>query len=54
MEVAKTADHIVDLGPDGGINGGLIVAEGTPEEVIKNKKTKSITAEYLKKVMELA
>lgn len=58
MEVAKTADHIIDLGPDGGIFGGHIVAEGTPEEIIQNKKNKemikhgqSITAEYLKNVM---
>jgi excinuclease ABC subunit A len=51
MEVAKTADHIIDLGPDGGIFGGQIVAEGTPEQIIKLKNTKSITAEYLKAVM---
>ncbi len=51
MDVAKTADYIIDLGPDGGINGGLIVAEGTPEQIIKDKKTKSITAKYLAEVM---
>ncbi len=51
MEVAKTADHIVDLGPDGGIYGGHIVAEGTPEQIIKVKNSKSITADYLKQVM---
>lgn len=51
MEVAKTADHIVDLGPDGGIYGGHIVAEGTPEQIIKVKNSKSITADYLKRVM---
>jgi excinuclease ABC subunit A len=51
MEVAKTADHIVDLGPDGGIYGGQIVAEGTPEQIIKVKNSKSITADYLKQVM---
>jgi excinuclease ABC subunit A len=51
MEVAKTADHIVDLGPDGGIYGGHIVAEGTPEQVVKMKNSKSITADYLKQVM---
>lgn len=50
MEVAKTADHIIDLGPDGGIYGGSIVADGTPEEVIKSKK--SITAQYLKQAMK--
>ncbi len=52
MEVAKTADHIVDMGPDGGIYGGRIIAEGTPEEIVKNKKrNKSITADYLERVM---
>jgi excinuclease ABC subunit A len=51
MEVAKTADHIVDLGPDGGIYGGKIVAEGTPEQIIKAKNSLSITADYLKQVM---
>ncbi len=51
MEVAKTADHIVDLGPDGGIYGGKIVAEGTPEQIIKVKNSQSITADYLKQVM---
>lgn len=51
MEVAKTADHIVDLGPDGGIYGGQIVAEGTPEQIIKVKNSQSITADYLKQVM---
>lgn len=57
MEVAKTADHIIDLGPDGGIHGGVIVAEGTPEQIIKVaaklKTTQSITAEYLKSAMEM-
>lgn len=52
MDVAKTADHIVDLGPDGGILGGYIVAEGTPEQIIKMKNSKSITADYLKAVMK--
>jgi len=46
MDVIKMADHIIDMGPEGGDKGGKIVAEGTPEEVIKNKK--SITGEYLK------
>ena len=31
----KCADHIIDLGPDGGRNGGVIIAEGTPEEIVK-------------------
>lgn len=47
MEVIKVADHIIDLGPEGGANGGAIVCSGTPEEVIKVKD--SYTAHYLKK-----
>jgi len=47
MDVIKVADHIIDLGPEGGSGGGQIVAEGTPEEVIRNKK--SHTALYLAK-----
>jgi excinuclease ABC subunit A len=47
MDVIKVADHIIDLGPEGGSKGGQIVAEGTPEEIIKNKK--SHTALYLAK-----
>jgi excinuclease ABC subunit A len=51
LEVIKSADHIIDLGPDGGEAGGEIVAQGTPEEVAKNKKsyTGSFLAEILKK-----
>ncbi len=45
MDVIKTADHVIDLGPEGGIGGGEIVAVGTPEEVAKNSK--SITGKYL-------
>ncbi len=45
MEIIKSADWVVDLGPGGGENGGNIVAEGTPEEVAKNKK--SFTGKYL-------
>ncbi len=47
MDVIKVADHVIDLGPEGGKAGGTIVCEGTPEEVAKNKK--SYTAQYLKK-----
>ncbi len=47
MEVIKVADHIIDLGPEGGKKGGYIVAEGTPESIIE--KAKSLTGEYLKK-----
>jgi len=49
LDVIKVADHIIDLGPDGGDAGGTIVAQGTPEEVAKCKK--SYTGEYLKKVL---
>ncbi|MGB8374476.1 MAG: excinuclease ABC subunit UvrA [Salegentibacter sp.] len=45
MDLVKCADYMIDLGPDGGEKGGNIVAEGTPEEVAKNKK--SYTAKYL-------
>ncbi|MDO4970592.1 MAG: excinuclease ABC subunit UvrA [Bacteroidales bacterium] len=47
LDVIKCADYIIDLGPEGGRNGGEIVATGTPEEVAENKK--SITARFLKK-----
>jgi excinuclease ABC subunit A len=47
LDVIKTADWIIDLGPEGGDKGGKIIAEGTPEDIIKNKK--SVTGEYLKK-----
>ncbi len=46
MDVIKVADHIIDLGPEGGDGGGKILFEGTPEELIKNKE--SYTAEFLK------
>lgn len=49
LDLIKTADYIVDLGKDGGRNGGEILAEGTPEEVAKNKE--SYTGIYLKKVL---
>jgi excinuclease ABC subunit A len=46
MDVIKVADHIIDLGPEGGDGGGEILFEGTPEEMLSNKK--SYTAQYLK------
>ena len=49
LDVIKTADHIIDLGPEGGNGGGEIVAVGTPEEVAKNPK--SYTGHYLKTVL---
>ena len=49
LDVIKTADHIIDLGPEGGNGGGEIVAEGTPEDVVKCKK--SYTGKYLKPLL---
>jgi excinuclease ABC subunit A len=46
MDVIKLADHIIDLGPDGGDKGGNLVVAGTPEEVVKCKE--SVTGQYLK------
>ena len=43
LDVIKCADHIIDLGPEGGSGGGEIVAEGTPEEVCKNEKSFTIS-----------
>ena len=49
LDVIKCADHIIDLGPEGGKGGGKIVAQGTPEQVSKVKK--SYTGQYLKKLL---
>ena len=49
LDVVKTADWVIDLGPEGGSGGGNIIAEGTPEDVAKNKK--SYTGQYLKKTL---
>ena len=49
LDVIKIADHIIDLGPEGGDGGGYIVAEGTPEDVVKVKE--SYTGKYLKKYL---
>jgi excinuclease ABC subunit A len=49
LDVIKTADHIIDLGPEGGSGGGEIVAQGTPEEVAKCKR--SYTGKYLKPLL---
>ena len=49
LDVIKTADWIVDMGPEGGINGGKIIAEGTPEKVSETKG--SYTGEFLKKIL---
>ncbi len=50
LDVIKQADHIIDLGPEGGDNGGLIVCEGTPEEVAGIKESK--TGQYLKRMLQ--
>jgi excinuclease ABC subunit A len=49
LDVIKVADHIIDMGPEGGAKGGLVICTGTPEEVIRNKK--SYTGVYLKEEM---
>ena len=50
LDVIKTADYIIDLGPEGGDGGGTVVAKGTPEQVAKNEK--SYTGQYLKPLLE--
>ena len=50
LDVIKRADHIIDLGPDGGFRGGTIVAEGTPEEVAQVEN--SYTGEFLRKILK--
>jgi len=50
MDVIKNADHIIDMGPEGGENGGKVVAKGTPEEVADSDK--GYTGEYLRKVLK--
>ena len=50
LDVIKTADYIIDIGPEGGDRGGTVIAEGTPEEVAKNKK--SYTGQYVKKYLK--
>lgn len=50
LEVIKTADHVIDLGPEGGRGGGEIVATGTPEDLAKNSR--SLTGQFLKPVLE--
>ncbi len=50
LDVIKTADYIIDIGPDGGDKGGRVIAQGTPEQVAKSKK--SYTGEFLKKYLK--
>jgi len=49
LDVIKTADHIIDLGPEGGDKGGTLVAEGTPEQIAKCKE--SHTGRFLKPLL---
>lgn len=49
LDVIKTADYLIDIGPEGGVRGGTVVAQGTPEEVTKNDR--SYTGKYLKKYL---
>ena len=51
LDVIKCADYIVDMGPEGGKDGGVIVAQGTPEEVAKSKS--SVTGKYLEKELRM-
>ena len=51
LDIVKSCDHIIDIGPDGGVGGGNLVASGTPEQVANNKN--SYTGQYLKKVLNI-
>ena len=50
LDLIKTADYIIDLGPEGGDGGGMVVAKGTPEQVARVEE--SYTGQYLKKVLQ--
>ena len=50
MDIIKSADYVLDFGPEGGVGGGNLVAKGTPEDVANNKN--SHTGKYLKKVLK--
>jgi excinuclease ABC subunit A len=49
LDVIKSADHVIDMGPEGGLGGGMVVAEGTPEEIAK--EARSFTGKYLKPLL---
>ena len=51
MDVIRCADYVIDIGPEGGSRGGEVITSGTPEEILKVKK--SITGQYLKRELEL-
>ena len=50
LDIIKSADWIIDLGPEGGNDGGTIIAQGIPEHIVKNKK--SYTGKYLKRIIK--
>jgi excinuclease ABC subunit A len=52
LEVIKTSDYVIDLGPEGGESGGTIVAVGTPETIARNRR--SLTGRYLRQVLRRA
>ena len=49
LDVIKTADHIIDMGPEGGVNGGKIIAEGTPEKISNVKD--SYTGKFIREII---
>ena len=49
LDVIKTADYIIDIGPEGGDRGGTVIAKGTPEEIVKSEI--SYTGKYVKKML---
>jgi excinuclease ABC subunit A len=51
LDVIKTADWLIDMGPEGGDGGGMVVAEGTPEQVADNEN--SYTGKYLKEMLKI-
>ena len=52
LDIIKLADHIIDLGPDGGKFGGKVIASGTPEQIVKNNLNVSYTAKYLQSILK--
>ena len=52
LDVIKTADYIIDIGPEGGDRGGTVIAKGTPEEIVKCRE--SYTGVYVKKMLDRA
>jgi len=50
LDIIKIADHCIDMGPEGGVNGGTVIAQGTPEEL--TRVTESHTGRFLKKILE--